>query len=200
MLTDLLKNIKFKNKIKEFYKKNREDMVDIILFGSVSRGKTAPKDIDILLIFNEKENNDLSYGLRKDLQELGISAEITIKKYKDVFSSGFLPREDILSDGFSLISNKRISEAFGYKSFMLFKYSLKGFNYSQRMRFYYALEGRRDKKGMLKEMNGIKFTNSVVLVPVGFSDKFEAFLNGWNIEIKKTRILIPDKSVTFMKF
>lgn len=200
MLSDLLKNIKFRNEIKRFHNKNKKEILDIILFGSAIRGKEKPKDIDILILFKERENLDLSYELRKSIKKIGLVAEITGKTYKNLLSVKFLPREDILSDGYSLVLNKKLSESFGYNTFMLFRYSLKGFSQSQRMMFYYALEGRRKKDGMLKILNGIKFTNSVVLIPIENSEEFENFLKNWKMEIKKTRILIPEKTIKYMKF
>lgn len=186
--------------MRNLFLKNRKSILDIILFGSAARGKDRPNDIDILILFKEKENMDLSYELRKSLRDINLDASVTGKTYDGLFSTKFLPREDILSDGLSLISNKKLSDSFGYKAFMLFKYSLQGFNESKRMRFYYALEGRRKQKGMLKQLNGIKFTNAVVLVPIEVSDQFESFLNDWGLEIKKTRILIPEKTIKFMTF
>lgn len=200
MLLELLKNKKFKSKIRNFLKKHEKEIIDIILFGSTIRGKRKPKDIDILILFKEKENIDLNYELRKSLEKINLKAEIIGKTYKNMLSTKFLPREDILSDGFSLILNKKISQAFGYESFIMFKYSLKGFGASKRMMFYYALVGRRDKKGIIQELHGIKFTNAVVLVPLKNSALFEEFLNNWKIKTKKTRILIPSKTIEFTKF
>jgi len=200
MPLELLKNKKFKSEIRKFLKNNEKEIIDIIIFGSAIRGKEKPEDIDILILFKERENIDLNYELRKVLEKINLKVEVTGKTYKNMLSTKFLPREDILSDGYSLALNKNISQSFGYESFIMFKYSLKGFGTSKRMMFYYALEGRRDKKGMIKELDGIKFTNAVVLIPIKNSELFEDFLNSWNIKIKRTRILIPGKTLEFTKF
>jgi len=200
MSIELLKNKKFRSEIRNFLKIHEKEIFDIIIFGSSIRGKGKPQDIDILILLKDKENIELNYELRKKLEKIDLKTEIIGKTYKDIFSSKFLPREDILSDGYSLLSNKSFSRSFGYESFIMFKYSLKGFNASKRMMFYYALEGRREKKGMIKELDGIKFTNAVVLIPIKNSELFEDFLNSWNIKIKRTRILIPSKTLEFTKF
>jgi predicted nucleotidyltransferase len=200
LLKKLWKNIRLNKIINKFYTDNKEEIVDIVAFGSTVRGRIKPNDLDILCIFKNKIDDDLLYDLDKKIKKININSEIIGKKYKNLFSSEFLPREDILSDGYSFILKKRLFEAFGYRSFMLFKYSLVGKTQSDRVRFHYVLEGRNDSIGILKKLKAIKFTNSVVLVNVGLSEQFELFLNDWNIEYKKTRILIPDTSIKYMKF
>ncbi len=199
MLMNLLKNTKFNNEIKSFLK-GKKEILDIILFGSVTKGKRKPKDIDILILFKEKVNENINYELRKKLEEKGFKTDIIGKTYKELFSVRFKPREDILSDGYSMALGEKLSEAFGYKSFVLFRYGLKNLTNSGRIRFYYALEGRAKQKGMIKSLNGIKFTNAVVLIPIQNSDEFENFLEYWNLEFKKTKILIPLNTIQFMKF
>jgi predicted nucleotidyltransferase len=189
-----------KSEIKRFYRAHKDEIVDIILFGSSMRGKKKPHDIDLLLLFKDKENIDLSYELRKKIESFGYRIEITTRTYKNLFESTFLPRESILSEGFSLILNKKISEALGYMSFMLFLYSLKGFSSSRRMMFHYALNGREKREGIIEELGGIKLANTAILIPIKVSDEFEDFLNYWNVKFKKVRILIPEKSVKYGEF
>ena len=50
MLKKLLKNAVFKSEIRKFFRKNESEIVDIILFGSIVKGKEKPRDIDILII------------------------------------------------------------------------------------------------------------------------------------------------------
>jgi predicted nucleotidyltransferase len=195
-----LKNKKFKSEAKSFLKKNKKEIIDIMIFGSAARGKDRPKDIDVLVVFKDKVSNEIVYELRKSLEKTGLKPDIVGKTCEGMLSSGFLPREDILSDGYSLSLGRSLSESFGYRSFVLFKYGLKDLNQSERIRFHYALMGRGGNGSMIKKLDGIKFTSAVVLVPVGSSEPFEEFLESWGIKSKKTRILIPAKTLEFVNF
>jgi len=46
---------------KTFQKKYKEEIKDIILFGSSLRGKLEQEDIDILILFNKKTNKEIEY-------------------------------------------------------------------------------------------------------------------------------------------
>ena len=81
----LLKNIKFLHEINEFYNKNKDKIIDIILFGSVLKGKENPRDIDLLILFKEKKNLDLSYELKKRLKNFNL--DINSKSYNELFDT-----------------------------------------------------------------------------------------------------------------
>ncbi len=197
MSGSLLKNTKLVNEIKNFHSKNREKLIDIILFGSSMRGKKEPMDVDLLLLFKDREDMDTEYDLRKRLERFEMAFDVTSVTYRGLFESSFLPREAVLTEGYSLVLNRRLSEGFGFDSRMLFLYSLKGFSTSRRMMFHYALKGRMGKKGMLREAGGVKISNTAVMVPVTNSDLFENFLKYWGIAYKKTSLLIPERTLKY---
>lgn len=191
MLKELLKNTKFKFEVNEFYDKNKDDIIDIILFGSSVRGKEKPNDVDILILFKKGKDIDLSYLLKKKLEKFGYNIEITNKNYKELFDESFKAREAILSEGYSLICRKFLSDGLGYMNFILFKYELKGFNKSDRMRFYYSLYGRNGQKGILKELEAIKFSETILLCKIQNSEMMREYLENWNINFIEFPILIP---------
>ena len=197
MLKILLKNSKFRSEIENFYKKYKNEIIDIFIFGSIVRGKEKPADIDILILFKNKENLEKEYELRKIIEKINLNFKIQIipRTYKNLFDIKFLPRENILSEAYSLINNKYLSEAFGYKSYILFKYNLKKFNISKKMMFHYALTGRRKSLGILKKINGIKISEYIVLIPIENSEEFKEFLNSWKIDCMQTRVMIPEKAI-----
>ena len=189
MLEKLLKDTKLKKEVKRIFDEN-EGILDIILFGSVVRGKQHPEDLDILLLFSRKIEDKTIQKLESILKKTEYNFELTTATYADLFSTSFLPRDTIF-DGISLISGKKISEGFGYKTFVLFKYSLKGFTNSQRVRFFYSLKGRYGK-GLLKEM-GYRFGKDSFII---FSDKveeFKKFLESWKVDYKELEALIPER-------
>lgn len=194
MSTRLLKDTKFKSIAKKFFKKNKESLLDIIFFGSAVKGKEKPGDIDILLLFKDRKDIDVSYHLKKELQKAGFNAEITDKSYAELFDNAFIAKEAILSESYSLIYEQFIADGLGYLNFILFKYELTGFNKSQRMRFYYSLYGRsKDQQGTLKTLNVIKFSDSVFLCPVENAEKMKEYLLFWSIKFNEFPILLPSR-------
>ena len=176
--------------VKRFYSLEKEKLTDVILFGSSARGKTKPADVDVLLLFSSRVDVTVAYRLRKDLEAAGIPAQVISKTYRELFSSAFLARENILAEGMSIITGRTLAESFGYASYALIKYSLKGLNKSDRMRFYYALYGR-GRSGVLKETGSVRFSESVLLVPTENSDSIMEFLGDWKIESRNSVVLLP---------
>lgn len=201
MLKNLLKNIKFQSIINNFFNKNKDKVIDILLFGSIVREKEKPKDVDILIIYKTKPDIELEYNLRKNLEKIYIKAEITSVSYKDLFKPTFLIREAFLSEAYSLINKKFISKALGYSNFILFKYNINKFNKSQRMRFYYSLYGRKkEDKGILQRTNSYKFSDRIIITPIDKSEAMREYLDNWNISYLDTPILLPTRIVESKKF
>ena len=192
-LRSVLKDKKFISSCKSFFKKNKDKLLDIILFGSAVRGKEDYNDIDILLLFKDKLDLDLVFEFKSLFPKLDVS--VTGKIYNDIFKSSFLAREGILSDGYSIIHNKFLHQLYGYNTYYLFKYSLNGFSTSSRVKFHYALYGRGRNKGMIKRVGGIKFSQTIVLVPMKNADTFKEFLESIKIEFTYFPILIPERVV-----
>ena len=197
MLKEFLKNTKFLSKIKKFYEENKEEIVDIILFGSIIRGKEKPADVDILIIYKLKDNLDLNYKLKKQFGDLNI--QIISKVYSDLFRPTFIAREAILSEGYSLVNRVFISEGLGYSNEVLFRYELKKLNKSERMRFYYALYGRNNSSGMLKQLNAKKFADTILLCPIINSERMKEFLDSWSISYLEIPSLIPTRILNILK-
>jgi len=191
MLKELLKNTKFLSDIRTFYSKNEKEVIDIILFGSVIKGKSKPSDIDLLIIYKSKDNIDLNYQLKKQLEKYKLNMQITSKIYPDIFKTNFKARESILSEGYSLVNNISISEGLGYSNLKLFKYELKNLNKSERMRFYYALYGRNNAEGVLKDLNAKKFSDTIILCPIANSENMTEFFNSWKLVYLEMPVLIP---------
>jgi|SRR3989344_2179824 len=186
MLNYLSKNII--SKIKYIYKENEKEILDVVLFGSITKGKENPKDIDILIIYKEKENIELNNKI-KSLT----NTSITSTTYQKLFNQTFLAREGYLLNGISLINNMKISDSLGFSSKIIFRYELKGFNKSNRMRFYYAMYGRDYKSGIIKDLNANKFSDSIIIVSSDKEYKIKEFLDLWKIEYISFPILIPTR-------
>ncbi|NQU78959.1 nucleotidyltransferase domain-containing protein [Candidatus Woesearchaeota archaeon] len=194
MSSELPKNRKFISTVNKFYKNNKESVLDIVLFGSSTKGKKVPNDIDILLLFKDTEDTDIAYELRKILKIFG-KVQITTKTYSNMFDNKFMARESYLSEGYSLIMKKRISSGLGYSSRTVFKYKLQGFNQSRRMQLQYALYGRGGKTGIVKEFGLEKFADTVFFCQTEKTEKFREFLDYWEIEYDVFPILLPKRMV-----
>ena len=80
-----------------------------------------------------------------------------------------------------------------FKQAVLFAYSTKRFLKKDKIRFFYALNGRPGKTGFLKECDADHFGVSVILVPSRFDKKFQLFFKKWGIPFKRTELLIEPK-------
>lgn len=193
MSSKLLKNKEFNSIVGKFYRKHRKDILDIVLFGSAVKGKDKPEDVDILLLFREKEDLDIAYELRKSLERFGV--QVTTKTYENLFSTNFKARGAFLSDGYSLIKKQFIANRLGYSSAFLLKYNLHNFSQSKRMQLQYALYGRNKKSGIVKELKLKKFSNNVFFCPVENSEKLKEFFEHWGISFDMFPIIISDRVV-----
>lgn len=194
MSKELLANTKFKSKVKEFFERNKDKIIDIILFGSSVKGKKEPSDIDILLIHKDKKDLDVSYALKKSLNSFGLNLQIIDKTYPELFKDAFQAKEAFLSEGYSLVYEHFLSVGLGYMGFILFKYELKGFNKSKSMRFYYSLYGRnKSEEGMLKKLKAIKFSNSIILCPLESCEELKDYMHTWEIQYTDFPVLIPSR-------
>ena len=186
-----LKNKKFREIVRKFLKE--ENVLDVILFGSVVRGKDEPNDIDILVVYASNVNTEKNYELRKNLEKERLKAHVVGESYDKLFSSEFLSREGILIEGYSLKNNEFMSSAFGFSSMVFFRYYLKGKSNSDRMRFYYGLYGRGNGGGVLESFGAIKFSDGVVACPIEKAHDIKNFFKKWEIACDEFNVLLPKR-------
>ncbi len=186
------KNTELRNNLKNLVKKTK-DVKDIIVFGSIVRGKIKPNDIDIIVIFNNKINKNVEYEIRKKLEKDYNNISIISKTRKSILEKNFDARESILFEGISLLSNKRLADKYGFSSLGMFKYEIKNFNPGKKTKFYYALNGRFGKEGVLKKLECIKISNNLVLTPLFNIEEFKEFLEFWGINYIYIPTLIPKR-------
>jgi len=180
-------------KLKKYLKdEKRENIFDIIIFGSLVKGKLSPRDIDILVIFLQgtlKERLDIIQEIKSRLKAK-IDSNIDIKQalLKDLFSPEFLARTGILLEGFSIFNNKKFCQTLGFESFTLFWYNLNGLTHSQKVKFDYILAGR-NQKGIIELLNGKRLANGVIKIQIENSLEFEEILKNNKINYSKKNIL-----------
>lgn len=200
MLSNSLKIEILKSELSKFLKNNKENLLDIIIFGSFIKGKDKPKDVDMLLLFKENKNSDISYTLKKILNKLDFKADISDLLYFDLFLESFVAREAFLSEGFSISAKKYVSEGLNYESFMLIKYDLKDLNKSSKMMFYYGLNGRKkDQKGLLAKLGAHKLSDNTILCPIVTSESIKEFFDYWKVDCLMFPVLIPKRLSYLLK-
>jgi predicted nucleotidyltransferase len=168
---------------------NNKCIRDIILFGSLIRGKSNPRDIDILILFNEEINKNLEYEIKNKL--IKIFKNISITSKIDINDEFFLARDSIYFEGYSLFKKKYLSNEMGYTSFTLFKYQTRNLTNTQKVTFYNTLNGRNNK-GLIEKYDCIRFSNNTLLVPLKNSEFFKEFFEKWT-EYVIIPILIPSR-------
>lgn len=188
MLKSYLKSLRLISK--KFSKDKR--IFDIILYGSAVKGKEAPEDFDILLIFldtNLRDRLDIvkkfKTSLRRNFKNMDVK---TINLY-ELFDKNFLARQGILVEGQSLLYGGPLSRRLGFRGYTLFSYTLKNLNHNEKTKFTYALIGRKDR-GIIKKLNAEPVGKGAIIVPVENSLIFEDFLKKWKINYKIKKILI----------
>jgi predicted nucleotidyltransferase len=194
VLSVLLKSREFSSAISEFYKNRMSEILDVVVFGSAVKGKEKPNDVDVLLLFRDKEDLDAAYELRKKLEKF-VEVHVTTKTYAGLFDRNFKAREVFLGEGYSMVRKEFVSKGLGYANLSLFKYELKGFSQSKRMQLQYALYGRDRISGVVKEWALRKFADSVFLCPVYNVERLKEFFDGWSIRFEQFPVLIPERVV-----
>lgn len=186
-----LKNTELKSKVKFFFKKNGEFLLDVILFGSVLKGKSHPNDVDLLVIFKNKVDLKVSRDFKLYLKDSKIS--ITEIAYSDLFDEAFFAKEGIFNEGYSLIYDKKISEGFGFSTYTIFRYSILGLSETQKILFHYSLQGRKKGTGLLNEIGAFKLSDNMVICNVGSVERLKEHFEFWKIEFVEIPVLIPSR-------
>jgi len=170
----------------------KENIFDIVIFGSLVKGSLEPRDIDVMVIFLDgslKERLDAVQEIKSRLKGK-IDEAIDIKQclLKDLFSLEFMARTGILLEGVSIFHNKKFCQTLGFESCTIFWYNLKGLSHTQKVKFNYILAGR-NQKGIIEFLNGTRLMNGVVKIPIEHSLEFEKILKDNKISYNKKNIL-----------
>lgn len=177
------------NKIKTWIRKNK--VLDVYVFGSFTRGKLKPRDIDLCILIkdsDEKNTLNLVSSLSRYTENMNLKTHVSLLTEKE-FIMGSTLTKTLMEEGISLIKGKHLSNILGYNSRSMFMYSLKTFSKCQRVKFHYALNGRYGRIGVLKEVNGEMIANGAIVVPINNEEIFKDFLDIWKVNYKIERVL-----------
>lgn len=140
---------------------------DIIIFGSIVKGSSEPKDLDLALLL--KNENDLR-KIKDDIRLISKNADIEI--INSIYNSLWIV---LIREGFSVKKNAFLHEIYKLEPVVLYKYSLKKLNPVQKVQF------TRGFKEILKYTKAKILSRSIVLVPIVKKVEFDEFLSTWNL-------------------
>ena len=75
----------------------------------------------------------------------------------------------------------------------MFKYNFSNWNKLQKTKFYYALNGRGSAKGIFQQLEGIKLSDQIILIPLDKIELFRDFLESWELDYKYIPMIIPER-------
>jgi len=171
--------------------KKKKNIIDIVLFGSSMRGKMIPRDIDVCIMISdsaEEQSLELMDSLGKICDKEEKKIHITMLTASAGIQGNTLIKT-LLEEGYSIVHKKDFAQVWGYQRKTLFRYSLKHFSPSQRVRFHYLLNGRYGMRGILKEVNGKLMGAGTIEVSTKKEDVLEGILKQWNVPHTLQRVL-----------
>ena len=170
----------------------KEQVLDVVLFGSSVRGKRTPRDIDLCILLRngqEKRTLELIQSLHQHLDTLNLKFHLTALTEETFIQGKETIIATLLQEGISLARGKLFSTRFGLIPYSLFFYSLQGASPSRRVRFHYLLRGRGKRTGVLSTLQGELLRDGIVMVPTENEDTFQEILLQWKVTFTGRRIL-----------
>ncbi|MFH1682520.1 MAG: nucleotidyltransferase domain-containing protein [Candidatus Woesearchaeota archaeon] len=184
----MLKDSKKFSRLKDEWKKAwKKELVDIILFGSITRGKKKPGDIDLCLIFRDKINLELTKQIQVILGEEYHLSTLTIDNF---FTDTHSLTKTILLEGKSLITGKKFADNFGLVPQLSYTYDLSQEKPSKKVRFVYLLRGREKGQGIVERMGGRFMSGASFMIPLEKDAEMKEIFDGWRIKYQRKRVML----------
>ncbi len=166
--------------------KARADIADVISFGSAVKGKLAPNDIDVCIVFRGKVDRTFANEIGEKFSNFHISM-LTIDNFFTRYHS--LVRT-LLYEGKSLFTGKSVASVYGLDAFALYSYSLTGLSAKAKVQFVQVLNGRNDRQGMIAKWNGKVLARGCFIIPVVFDAEALELFNKRSIKFIRKRIML----------
>lgn len=160
----------------------REQVFDIIFFGSAWRGNDEARDYDACVVLKRK--GDATEILKKFASE---KVHLSSLSLEEIFTAPLWVT--LLLEGESLLQGKRISEMYNFASGIIFSYKLRSLGPGEKVKFSHALFGR-DGKGLAYEIGAESLGRGSILVPRATSEEFRKFLETWKVDYSAKDCLV----------
>ena len=186
----MLKNLEKYSIIKKECKKALDqNIADILLFGSLARGKIDANDIDLCIIFREDINQNIVNRLSHALEGNNINAHISALNIAEFFTKPHSLIRTLLKEGKSIITGKNLADNFGLETFTLYNYNLTLLKKTDRVKFVYLLKGRK-KTGIIESNNGIFLAPGCFIAPIKSDHEIKSLFDFWKIKYNRRIILL----------
>ncbi len=187
--------IKALGKAVRAFVENHREVFDVVLYGSTVIGKPSPNDVDVMILMKARlhpaEAKSLVLEFKAELRGIlpGKRLDVRAMGLEDLFDPNNLASLGVVIEGLSLTRGKPLAELMNGEAYTLFRFTLRGMERKDRVRFQYALRGRDGKGGVLRELGALQLGAWVVLVPVGNTYRFKEFLDLWGVEYEAFTLL-----------
>lgn len=161
-----------KRNLLDIYKKNKQKIFDIIIFGSVVKAKEFVSDIDVAVVFKTKDDSIL-----KEISSLEKNMHVDHVMLDELYKESLW--RTLIREGISIVHNNKVSSIFGLESYGLFTYNLT--KIKRKARFSQVLMGYKSDS-MLKKVEGKILRPGVILVPTSKLELFREFLETWEVD------------------
>ena len=175
-----------KKKLKTYLKNKL--IIDIFFIGSFIKDKFEINDLDIIVLFREKNYKEIEkiiYEIKISLNIEGLHIEPLI--VDNMFSEKIF--SSLLHEGISIKYNENISKVIGYNPSLLFTFSLGNLNNLEKVRFAQTIYGR-EGKGLLNEEGGKMIGKGAFLVPIEKEHLFRDVMVRFAVKYEVKRIMI----------
>lgn len=178
--------------LKKWLKKYKQDndIFDIVIYGSIVKGKSTPGDLDLLVIFRNGTLRDRLAKIQQIKKRIRTKGKIDIKSVllEELFQKEFFARSGIFLEGVSIFDNKPFANKIDFKSSFLFIYNLKDKSHTEKVKFNYILSGR-NQRGMVEKLRGKHLAPGIIEVPAKNSFEFEEVLKMHKINYRMKGVL-----------
>ncbi|MEA3329385.1 MAG: nucleotidyltransferase domain-containing protein [Nanoarchaeota archaeon] len=176
-------------KLKQILKKHlTNNIADIFIIGSFLKNKLSSNDLDIIILFKEKNLSEVEATFYK------INEELNIKNLhlEPIFAESMFTEKiflTIMHEGFSIKNNEKVSNLLNLKPFSLFTFNLKNLTKIEKVKFAQALYGRRGN-GLLFAEKGTSLGHGSFKIPIENEEIFKEFFIKWKIKYARKRIFV----------
>jgi len=172
-----------KNRLKSLI--SDEEIIEILVFGSVLKGKISPSDIDIAVISYKKPSQQLLKKI-SSFDEFHIS----IMTAQEFFINSPSIAHTLIREGYGLRNNKFLAENFRFSNKILYNYSLISLPASMKVRIVNILRGKKGEKGIVESNGGKWLANQVFVIPIISEKLLEEFFSRFSIKFTKSYVLM----------
>lgn len=180
------------NELKRCLKSETQDktIFDIVLYGSVTKGKTTPGDIDIAVIFRGGTLKERLAKVQTIKKKITYAEKVDIKGvlWEELFQEEFFARSGIFLEGISICDGMPFSYKIGFEGHVIFVYDLRDKSHTEKVKFNYVLSGRQTK-GIVALLEGKHVAPGVIQLPIKNALEFEEVLKMHNIKYSRKNAL-----------